>query len=132
MDEEAPGPPWGEEDEEDAAPPPPPTAFGLEAEPWGCGIVGGLGFAALNAPLLMIYGGAGGWSGLGAGAGAVVGLAFGVATAVLVRRWVAEWRLGRSLRPPLWVAFTGMTVLGWTAVTWGAGLLVEAVGAVMG
>lgn len=111
--------------DEDAAPPPPPAAFGLPAEPAGCGLIAGLGFAALTAPLFFnppnvsrcVY--LGGeclpvgddlWAGI-AGT-AMLALAFGAATAALVLGRLRAWRAGRKVRPPLWVAFVALLVLG--------------------
>lgn len=115
-------------DTDDEETPPPPAAFGLPAEPVGCGLVAGLGFAALTAPLFFdppsvsscvfvgeecVPWGKDLWAGI-AGT-AILALGFGAATAALVRARVRAWRAGRKVRPPLWVAFVALLVLGTTA-----------------
>ncbi len=141
--DEAPFPDNG--DEEDA-PPPPPTAFGLAAEPFGCSLVAGLGFAAFMAPFLVDppnrwscvdLGGecvpVGDDLSAGLALAALLGLAFGAATAGLVRGRVRAWREGRRVPPPLWVAFVALFAVGCMAAGWAMApvqWLLAAVGAV--
>jgi hypothetical protein len=42
----------------------------------------------------------------------ILGLGFGAATAALVRARLRAWRAGRRVRPPLWVAFVALLILG--------------------
>lgn len=107
-------PPDNEEPED--APPLPPSAFGMEAEPWGCGVVAGMVFAAIMAPFLLL--GAGGDPvplAPGLAVSGIVALMFGLATAWLVRVRVRAWREGRRVRPALWAAFVALALFGWCA-----------------
>ena len=118
-----------DEAEDEDSPPPPPTAFGLPAEPVGCGLVGGLLFAALMAPLFFNAPGSascihvggdcvpvGDDLRVGLAGSAILALAFGVATAALARGRVRAWRERRSARPPLWVGFVALFLVGGTLV----------------
>jgi hypothetical protein len=114
-------------DEEPDPPLAPPSAFGLPARPLGCGVAGGVLFAAAVAPVVLVYaapnmcgdigGGTCPWppegTGLGLALTAWAGAAFGMATAWLVGRRLADWRAGRSVRPALWVAFIALFALAW-------------------
>jgi hypothetical protein len=123
--------PLPDTDDEEDAPLPPPEAFGLSAEPVGCSLVAGLGFAALVAPFVFMPPGSSSCLQTGddcvaighvlaanVAVTAILALGFAAATAWMIRGRFQAWREGRRVRPPLWVGFVALLVLGWA----GAGL----------
>jgi hypothetical protein len=113
-------------EDEGGLPEPPPGAFGLPANPGGCGLLGGAAFALAIAPVVLAYvapnlcSGYGGdcrWppegTGLALALTAWLGAAFGLATAALVERRLELWRAGRRVRPALWVAFIALFAIAW-------------------
>jgi hypothetical protein len=118
-----------EPDAEEDGPPPRPSAFGLDAEPAGCSLVAGLGFAALMAPFVFMPPGSLGCVETADGCvpvgqdlaadvavTALLGAAFAGATALLIGGRLRAWREGRRVRPPLWAGFVALLVLGWAGM----------------
>jgi hypothetical protein len=112
--------------EDDDAPAPPPAAFGMAAQPFGCGVAGGVLFALAVTPVVLLYAAPNPcfnypsncqWppEGTRFGLALVVwaGAAFGLATGAMVARRLALWREGRSVRPALWVAFVALFAIAW-------------------
>ncbi|HEX2763499.1 MAG TPA: hypothetical protein VHM92_06595, partial [Allosphingosinicella sp.] len=131
----------GEEDGEEESPPARPRAFGMPAQPVGCGLAGAVLFALLTAPILLLQVAPDGcadsgsaacpWPSEGTGTGLALaawsGAAFGLATGALVARRLALWREGRHVRPPLWVAFVALFAIAWGPGSVAQSLLVAAV-----
>jgi hypothetical protein len=120
------GPTEGEEGEAEGAPTPP---FGLPQRPLGCGALGRLAFALVLAPGFLLapddsgvaVAGAAGWA-----TAALLALGLGAATGALVAARRRAAAAGRRVRPPLWVAFTALFLLGMAAAGLAGPLLLVA------